>query len=238
MTDFRIRDIRIFGDLKDAMLKVKSNIKPVLDSSNEALQSFLRDLQIDLKESESQLNDLKDKARATSNGNAPDKVAKAQRYCEETSQMDMKIQELKSSLSTTQHLLMRFDLLKRKMGDMEQITSMGVNALQSFEELGMRYLNITNTHRSGNNFNQTNVHSTNSGDQLRLVGDTFHFSKQHYISQMDIQRLESEIRTGGQAGYKLSIDGINQLDFSMLNSNGFTIQKIGPNDYTAYKTID
>jgi hypothetical protein len=237
MTDFKIRDIRIFGDLKDAMLKVKSNIEPVLDSSSEALQLFLRDLQIDLKESESQLNDLKDKARAASDGNSPDKAAKAQHYGEEMSQMNHKIQALKSYIFTTQHLLMRFDLVKRKMGDMKQITSKGANALQSFEELGMRYLNITNLHRSGNNSNNTSGHSITSGDQLRLVGDTFHFSKQHSISQMDIQRLESEIRTGQKAGYKLSIDGVNQLDFSMLKSNGYKIQQIGPNDYTAYKTI-
>jgi hypothetical protein len=30
---------------------------------------------------------------------------------------------------------------------------------------------------------------------------------------------------------------VNPLDFDMLKNNGFTIQQIGPNDYTAFKNI-
>ncbi|MEY4125928.1 MAG: hypothetical protein RL737_117, partial [Bacteroidota bacterium] len=36
---------------------------------------------------------------------------------------------------------------------------------------------------------------------------------------------------------KVSISNVSQLHFNMLEQNGFTIQKLAPNDYSAYKEL-
>jgi hypothetical protein len=36
---------------------------------------------------------------------------------------------------------------------------------------------------------------------------------------------------------KVSISNVSQLHFNMLEQNGFTIQELAPNDYSAYKEL-
>ena len=238
MTDIKIRDIRVFPELKEAMRQMSAQSNPLIDSAEENLRGFLRDLTTDLKESQSQLEELKDGAREAARGDDPGKAAQAQKFGEEMSVMNQKIQELKSSISTTEHLLLRLDLMKRKMNDMTQTTQKAVNVLQQFEEIAKRYLKLNKLQNSGSTSTQTGPHYNPDKNNLRLVGDTYHFSKENSLSAMDIQRMENEIRSGGNKGNKLSIDGVNPLDFDMLKGNGFTIQQIGPNDYTAFKTFE
>ena len=238
MTDIKIRDIRVFPELREAMGQMIAQSNPLIDSAEENLRGFLRDLTTDLKESQTQLEELKDGAREASRGDDPGKAAQAQKFGEEMSQMNQKIQELKSSMATTEHLLLRLDVMKRKMSDMTQTTQKAVGVLQQFEEIAMRYLKLSNIHQSGSTNTQTGSQFQSNAGNLRLVGDTYHFSKENSLSAMDIQRLENEIKSGGIKGNKLSIDGVNPLDFDMLKNNGFTVQQIGPNDYTAFKTFE
>ncbi len=238
MTDIKIRDIRVFPELREAMGKMSAQSNPLLVSAEESLQGFLRDLTTDLKESQTQLEELKDGAREASRGDDPGKAAQAQKCGEEMSQMNQKIQELKSSIATIEHLLLRLDLMKRKMSDMTQTTQKAVGVLQQFEEIAMRYLKLSNLHKSNSPDSQTGSQFQSNAGNLRLVGDTYHFSKENSLSAMDIQRMENEIKSGGTKGNKLSIDGVNPLDFDMLKNNGFNVQQIGPNDYTAFKTFE
>ena len=43
--------------------------------------------------------------------------------------------------------------------------------------------------------------------------------------------------TGASSSSKVSLGNISQSSFSLLEKNGFTIQKIGPNEFSAFKEL-
>jgi hypothetical protein len=43
--------------------------------------------------------------------------------------------------------------------------------------------------------------------------------------------------TGSSSASKVSLGNISQSSFSLLEKNGFTIQKIGPNEFSAFKEL-
>ena len=71
-----------------------------------------------------------------------------------------------------------------------------------------------------------------------MLGNTFHFSTDQRLSQLSIQKLELEIKNSRQKGNKISIDNVSQLDFDLLKKQGYSIQEIKPNEFSAYKKID
>ena len=238
MTDIRIKDIHVFSELKEAMAQLEMQTSPVVSTTEECLREFHRDLEIDLKESLTQLRELQSSAQEAASGDDLDKASQAHNFGEEISRLNQKIQELKSSIGTTEHLLIRSGSLARKIADMTQSTAKAHIALQTFEQISLRYLKLSSLNTQGSANTGNGSHTTFNSGQLMLVGDTFHFSKQNSISTIDIQRMENNIKSGNRNGNKLSIDGVSQSDFTMLENNGFTIQKIGPNDYSAFKTIE
>jgi hypothetical protein len=57
---------------------------------------------------------------------------------------------------------------------------------------------------------------------------------------MDIDSAMNNMKSvnqGSQKANKISFSEVSQSSFSILEKNGFTIQKIEPNKYSAYKEI-
>jgi len=236
MTDIKIRNNTVFADLIEAKSNVQMHVDDIVAKVDSGMREFLRDMQTELLESQSQLKKNSDEARIASDGNEPDKATKAQEFAKEADSISQKIREMKSGIATTEILLLRFEALQRKLNEASQKSKLSANALRQFEQIAMRYLNLENHNLASTKNYSSGVHLKN--DKLRLVGDTFHFTKQdNNITQKQLQDMEYEIKNG-RVGNKISIDGISQLDFSVLKSSGFTIQKIGPNDYSAYKMIE
>jgi hypothetical protein len=237
MTDIKIKDIRVFSELEKGLSSVNQQIAPALDAAENSLRSFIHDLEVDLKESQTSVQKIGKQSDAVKSGNATDKPAQEQELSREAGMLNQKIQELKSYISTSELLLVRFDTLKRKSDDMRISAEKGCAALGSFQELAQRYLKVPSSN-GNSSITSGSVSQYSDNYKLRELGDTFHFTSKGTISQFDLHHLENQVKSEVNKGNKLSIDGISQSDFAILESNGYTIQQIRPNEYSAFKTVE
>jgi hypothetical protein len=86
--------------------------------------------------------------------------------------------------------------------------------------------------------------SNNPGNQdiLTQAGDAFHFNldKTSQVNQHMLDAILNQAKqnnTGSSSASKVSLGNISQSSFSLLEKNGFTIQKIGPNEFSAFKEL-
>jgi hypothetical protein len=218
MSQWNINDIKLYGQLVTTISLVSNQLPTVMREGKDCLDQLYRDIQVDLKESIDQLQNLSEEDH------------------EEKSRLKQKIESLKGLLSHVNMMHSSFRTLETKNADFTKMGEKAESILTEFTQIGSVYLNLrTNgSNDSGNTSRNPNV-SLNK--EIRLLGDTFHFSKQNNLSQMTIDSLERDIKNSHQKGHKISIDKVSQSDFSLLEKNGYTVQEIKANEYSAYKTI-
>jgi hypothetical protein len=203
----------------------------------QTLEDLLRDLQTDLIETEQQISEIENQAAAASSD--PENGADAeQELNREQSNLQQKTGELKSAISQIEHLKLRYNMTERRVRDALNKSKNAPQALRLFEEIAKKYLKQTDGFSNSRWANENDSNTSRKDSGYRLVGDTVHSSKKDQLTQTTIDNLENEIRNTGIKGNKISIDGVDQLDFSLLEKNGYTISKSDSNEYSAYKTIN
>ena len=218
MSQWIINDIKIYNSLAQTLAAIGKQLPSIINESNDCLDQLHRDIEVDLKESTGQLKKL------------PKEDA------EQAGKLRQKIMSLKTILSSAEMLLNEHKTLESKTMDTNSIIQKGTAILQSFEQIGQTYLNLN---ANNNSFtNSTGELNTRRMDDVRLLGNTFHFSSDQGLSQFSIQKMELEIKNSRQRGNKISIDNVSQLDFDLLKKQGYSIQEIKPNEFSAYKKID
>ncbi len=218
MSQWIINDIKIYNSLAQTLSLIEQQLPTIINESKKCLDQLHRDVEVDFKESSGQLNKL------------PKEDA------EQGSKLRQKIMSLKSILSSAEMLLNEHKTLESKTMDTNSIIQKGTAILQSFEQIGQTYLNLNANNNSSTN--STGELNTRSMDDVRLLGNTFHFSTDQRLSQFSLQKMELEIKNSRQRGNKISIDNVSQLDFDLLKKQGYSIQEIKPNEFSAYKKID
>ena len=218
MSQWIINDIKLYSSLAQTLNEIGQQLPAIINESKTCLEQLHRDIEVDLKETSGQL-------KKTPKENP-----------EEDSRLNQKIMSLKTILSSTEMLLNEHKSLESKTMDTNLLIQKGGVILQSFEQIGQTYLNLNSNNNSSTN--STGELNTRRMDDVRLLGTTFHFSTDQRLSQFSLQKMELEIKNSRQRGNKISIDNVSQLDFDLLKKQGYSIQEIKPNEFSAYKKID
>jgi hypothetical protein len=241
MSDIKINDITVFGELKRGIGMIGQRMPGALSNTGSSLEGLKRDVLVDIKETEKEIDKQKkaaiqaEKEKSQGGGEATAKGSEVPRA--NMSQLNAKLGALKNAFSNIEHLLIRFRQLKTKEGEVLSTIPKANLALDELEQIARVYLQMPATSTGNSNA------GTNPGDgyspvsELRMVGDTFHFTRGSQLGQMQIDKLELQVKQNSIKGNKISIDKVSSLDFSLLEKNGYQIQKVGANDYSAYKMI-
>lgn len=242
MSDIKINDIGVFGELKKGIGMIGQRMPSALSNVGSALESLKRDVLVDLKETEQEIEKQKKAAaqaeKEKSQGGGEAVVAGNEDPRAKMSQLNAKLGALKNAFSNIDHLLIRFRQMKTKEADFLSTVSKSNLVLEELEQIARTYLQMPAI-ASGNSNSEGNWGGGYStGSEIRMVGDTFHFTRGSQLGQMQIDKLEQQSKQNIIKGNKISIDKVTSLDFTLLEKNGYKIQKIGPNDYSAYKMIE
>jgi hypothetical protein len=229
MSSWIINDIRLYEEVGRELPICSKNLEQLNNEVNTALNDLLRDLKVDHEETDEELE------RCNAQQSAENKSGQSGENCNEIQQRKY---ELESLMSEVEHMIISF----RNVLDESQ----RANAkMQRAQQIMNQFLSISESYlkqqsNSGNVSSTQNdvVRNQNDSNSYRFVGDAFHFTKSDSLSQGDISKLEQDISQSGRKGNKISIDRVSQLDFDLLEKNGYAISENGPNDYSAYKLLD
>jgi hypothetical protein len=241
MSDIKINDITVFGELKRGIGMISQRMPGALSNTGSSLEGLKRDLLVDIKETEQEIDKQKraaaqaEKEKSQGGGEAVAKENQVPRA--NMSQLNAKLGALKNAFSNIEHLLIRFRQLKTKEGEVLSTIPKANLALDELEQIARVYLQMPATKTGYSNFSTNGGDGYSTGSDIRMIGDTFHFTRGSQFEQMQIDKLELQAKQNNIKGNKISIDKVSSLDFSLLEKNGYQIQKIGPNDYSAYKMI-
>ncbi len=239
MSDIKINDLAVFGELKRGIGQLGQGLPGIVTNTNTSLESLKRDIAVDIKETEQEIE--KQKKLASQAENIPNQgTSRGQDDPKaKLSQLNQKLGVLKNSLSSVEHLMIRSRQLKTKADDILNSTSKANQVLDSLEAVAREYLQLPATNTSGSSFSGGGPGNGNySSSNIRMLGDTFHFTKGNQLGQSQIDNLERQAKQNGTKGNKISIDKVSSLDFNLLEKNGYKIQQIGPNDFSAFKMIN
>ncbi len=242
MSDIKINDIGVFGELKRGIGMIGQRMPNALSNVGSALESLKRDVIVDIKETEQEIEKQKKAAaqaeKEKSQGGGEAVGAGNEDPRAKMSQLNAKLGALKNALSNIDHLLIRFRQMKTKEGEVLSTIPKANLALDELEQIARAYLQMPAT-ATGNSNSEGNWGGGYSpASEIRMIGDTFHFTRGSQLGQMQIDKLEQQSKQNIIKGNKISIDKVTSLDFTLLEKNGYKVQKIGPNDYSAYKMIE
>jgi len=259
MSDFRIKEPHLFVQLNQALQQIESISPRVLSGVKLHVEKNIKDIYVDIKETENEINDLKNQQRQAQqsaelqlNSNTSNESGTSQEHNQPEgpssdelkileNQKNQKLQELKNALSTLEHLKIRFTTKETQFNKIISDSRNAKQILNAFYEIGMKYISFPNNN-SNNSFDKNNQslneNKFNIFNDVKRVADTFHFEASGSINQSKIDEIERNIKNSSEKGNKISIDNISQSDFTMLEKNGYTIQKIDANDYSAYKNVE
>jgi hypothetical protein len=239
MSDIKINDLTVFGELKRGIGQLGQRMPGIVTNTNTSLESLKRDIVVDIKETEQEIEKQKKLASQAEN-NPKQESSKGQEDPKaKVSKLNQKLGVLKNSLSSVEHLMIRSRQLKTKADDMLTSISRANQVLDSLEAVAREYLQLPATNVSRSNLIGRETENGNyPSSDIRMLGDTFHFTKGSQLGQMQIDNLERQAKQNTTKGNKISIDKVSSLDFNLLEKNGYKIQQIGPNDFSAFKMID
>jgi hypothetical protein len=242
MSDIKINDITVFGELKRGIGMIGQRMPGALSNTGSSLEDLKRDVLVDIKETEQEIEKQKraaaqaEKEKSQGGGEAIAKGNEDPRA--NMSQLNAKLGALKNAFSNIEHLLIRFRQVKTKEGDVFSTVSKANLALDELEQIARAYLQMPATATGYSNSGGNGGDGYSPSSEIRMVGDTFHFTRGSQLGQMQIDKLEQQAKQHNIKGNKISIDKVSSLDFSLLEKNGYKVQKIGANDYSAYKMIE
>jgi hypothetical protein len=241
MSDWIVRNPDVFVQLAKAITAACQNTPQQLHQFVQLLEQYKEALFIDLKETQTQVQQRKNEVQdQVENG---DWKQESEARGEE-SQLKQKEEELKSALSSINLMLTKMKSTESRILAMRTSSSTGINALSQMESLARTYINGGAAH-NGSSSEQNHSSSDRQQDAsntLTKVGDAFHFKldstsqlNQHMIDALMQQAKQNN--TGSGSATKVSLGNVSQSSFSMLEKNGFTIQQIAPNEFSAFKEL-
>jgi hypothetical protein len=219
MSQWIINDIELYLELSQSLKEVYDRLSPSMKELHDTLEQLNRDIEVDLKESIDQQK----------------KISKEEK--DEESRLKQKIEALKGIKSQLEMLFMKNRILQTNHNECSSLLVKAENILNSFTEIGTRYFQLqANVSNHSSSMNATSRIKNNPS--MRLLGDTFHFTKESNLDASALESIERNVINSSEQGNKISIDRISQSDFNLLEKNGYTIQEVKPNEFSAYKTID
>ena len=252
MSDFIVNGPDVFTSLRKSMIDFHQQAPDILEQIQQAIEEVLIDLNKDqletegsLMEKSKELEKLKSKTTTSqdskSNENLSQNNKEEQEKQHEIERIKTYKQELINAQAKIKGMGQRVQQLKSELNNHVIGSSKGLQALTEFADIANRYL------QSGSLSAPINTTSDGSNDAHRkgviseISGNTMHVKELNNINQMNINNLIEEAEKynlfNNNKIKKVSISNVSQLHFNMLEQNGFTIQELAPNDYSAYKEL-
>ncbi len=203
------------------------------------IEQYRSDLFNDLKETQTQAKQRSNEAEQVKGDWEQESKARG-----EASEFKQKEEALKSAISSVDLLLVKLKQTVSRTLAIRTSTSKGIAALHEMEQLARTYT----TGQAGSQSNRSDTSQTGSSnnrgnqDILTQAGDAYHFNldKTSQVNQHMLDSILNQAKqnnSGASSASKVSLGNISQSSFSLLEKNGFTIQKIGPNEFSAFKEL-
>ena len=266
MSDFIVNGPDVFTSLRKSMFDFHQQAPAILEQIQQAIEEVLIDLNKDQLETEGSLMEKSKIHEIVFHGkggydwdtvyNMPlwlrrttfnlmkehyDKEAEEQEKQHEIERFNNYKQELINAQAKIKGMGQRVQQLKSELNNHVIGASKGLQALTEFADIANRYL------QSGSLSAPINSTSDGSNDAHRkgviseISGNTMHVKELDNINQLNINNLIEEAEKynlfNNNKIKKVSISNVSQFHFNMLEQNGFTIQELAPNDYSAYKEL-
>ena len=241
MSDWILRSPDVFVQLAKAITAACQNTPQQLHQFVQLVEQYREALFTDLKETQTQVEQRKNEVQEQQ-ANGDWKQESDARG--EQSQLKQKEQTLQSALSSINLMLTKLKSTESRILAMRTSSTTGINALSQMESLARTYINGGTTgHGSSSERTRTSTDpNQDANNTLTKVGDAFHF-KLDSTSQLNQHMLDAVMQqakqhnSGSGSANKVSLGNVSQSSFSMLEKNGFTIQQIAPNEFSAFKEL-
>ena len=259
MSEFIVKGPEVYAELGAAFQKINQVAPTVIPKVEEVIKNIQKKLETDLletaqelkkkteeiKSAEQQLENSKnDQNNPESNksNDGSNQLAHVHQLKREQDDLKQKEQGLKNALANINHLLHQVNECEKNILNRISETKKATSALDEFEALANQYINLTtpsSASSSSSSSSSTGSSSTRTtNDNKKLIGDTLfvNWDRNASINQTDLDRLEQSLGHGEmQKAQKISFSGFSQNDFAILKKNGYTIQPLGDNKYSAYR---
>jgi hypothetical protein len=222
--------VKVSQIINDLISKVNTDF---IETTNELK---MKSAELEKIKKQLEINKSQKNAPETNQDKGNDPQKKFTELQKEIEDLKNKKQGLENAQSSIDHLLFQAKQCEIKINQKIAESKKGMDALTQFESLANNYLNSSSgTSISGGGKSNDN----NTNRKTELVGDTLHINNPNTsITQIDIDdAIKSTKNFENQKAQKISFSEVSQSSFSILEKNGFTIQKIEPNKYSAYKEI-
>lgn len=254
MSTFIVKGPDTFLQLIKSFSNINQKLPIEIDNINRIIEEFFTNIQIDQKETEAELLKLKEELKNCKNesisndnkkteqiGDNNDKNSdKENDLNKKIERLERKKQELANAVSSYYHILTQFRQIKNRTNQLVIDSKKGESALNEFYKITLKYIGLSSVSSDHRPKKETNI-STEKIYSAELLGDTLHINKKnHSVQQKDIDSAINEVKSinmGNKEVNKISFSDVSQLSFSLLEKNGFTIQEIEPNKFSAYKEI-
>jgi hypothetical protein len=263
MSEFIVKGPEVYMELKSAFNEINQRVPAeivkvslVISNLSSKINSDLLETTTELKKKSIEIDQLKKQIDASENQeNSPDLNEKQSQNNgnDNAKQLSENYQEwqrdyenlknkeggLKSAQASLEHLLFQAKQCESKITQKIAESKKGIDALTQFESIANNYLNISINSSGSSTSEKGRSTSINSKLKTELVGVTLHINNENTsITQVDIDHTIKSLKDfENQKAQKISFSEVSQSSFSILEKNGFTIQKIEPNKYSAYKEI-
>jgi chromosome segregation ATPase len=257
MSEFIVKGPEVYAELGAAFQKINQVAPTVIPKVEEVIKNIQKKLETDLLETAQELkkkteeidgaeqqleNSKNDQNNPESNKNndGSNQLAHVHQLKREQDDLKQKEQGLKNALANINHLLHQVNQCENNILNRISETKKATSALSQFEALANQYINLTTpsstSSSSSSSSSSASTRTTNVNNEL--IGDTLHvnWDRGASINQTDLDRLEQSLGHGEmQKAQKISFSGFSQNDFVILKKNGYTIQPLGDNKYSAYR---
>jgi hypothetical protein len=243
MTDINVKEISVFFNLSARFDETVKHAPPALDVIKQALEELKRDIHVNVLETKQELASAKQElmtAQATAALEEKPDYSEIRRLQELISQLTERLHSLENASAHMDGLIFKYHQVQDKFGYVLKDCQPAKQKLMIFENISQKYLALHGgSHHNGGRKSSSKEYKHKIDDaDVREVSDTYHYTKENNLTQMDLDNLEGKLNGPGYKGNKISIDRVSQNDFSLLEKNGYEISKVGPNEYSAFKKIE
>jgi chromosome segregation ATPase len=242
MTNLKIKDIGIFQEIANNINQVVNIAPQLMKEVNKALEDLKRDLFTNMMETKNEIKtvdaEIRELGQADKEAGQNDSQVRELR--DKLNYLNIRLQDLQNSSSELDHILTQFKHTNEKFEGMLSKMPNAISKLNAIQQISQKYLKINSSGIDSGNNQSTRQNNGNESIQIKELGDTYNVKLKvgKNITEMDLNAIENKLKSSDFKGNKISIDHVSQSDFTVLQKNGYTINKNGPNDFSAFKTID
>lgn len=242
MTNLKIKDIGIFQEIANNINQVVNIAPQLMKEVNKALEDLKRDLFTNMMETKNEIKtvdaEIRELGQADKEAGQNDSQVRELR--DKLNYLNIRLQDLQNSSSELDHILTQFKHTNEKFEGMLSKMPNAISKLNGIQQISQKYLKINSSGIDSGNNQSTRQNNGNESYIIKVLGDTCNvkFKVGKNITEMDLNTIENKLKSSDFKGNKISIDHVSQSDFNVLQKNGYTINKNGPNDFSAFKTID